>query len=235
MIDTLHRNAFSTTEALIDAFADFATGVLSHALEKHPNVSLVVPGGSTPRAYLPVLASRPLPWHRIAITLSDERWVDTETADSNERLVTQCLLHRLPEKPLFIGLKTPHATPEAAAATIEQRLQAMPQPFTLSVLGLGEDGHIASLFPALKLHETPHTPHLATRRLCLAVNPPIAPMPRISLSLDALAGSEHIAIVVTGKTKRQLLDTLERQPNPAIPLVWLLQRADKPVTVFETD
>ena len=235
MYNTLHRQAFSTTAALIDTFADFAADALTHALEKQHSVSLVVPGGSTPRAYLPALASRSLPWRRIAITLSDERWVDTDTADSNEQLVAQCLLHRLPEKPFFTGLKTPHATPDAAVATVEQRLKVMPQPFTLSVLGLGEDGHIASLFPGLKLHEKPCTPHLAIRRLCLAVPPSIAPVPRISLSLDALADSEQIAIVVTGKAKRQLLDTIERQPNPAIPLVWLLQRVNKPVAVFESD
>ena len=227
----LQRNAYPTIEALAEGFAGFAAGILSTALARQETVSLVVPGGGTPRAYLPALAAQSLPWHRIAITLSDERWVDTGSEHSNEHLVRTCLLERLNLQPHFIGLKTPHDTPEAAIPEIQQRLNTLPQPFTLTVLGLGEDGHIASLFPGLKLHEAAET----MAEHCIAVSPPVAPSPRVSLSLDALASSEHIAVVVKGKTKRQLLNRLENDADPAIPLVWLLQCVRTPVVVFETD
>ncbi|SER64329.1 6-phosphogluconolactonase [Nitrosomonas sp. Nm51] len=228
----LQRNVYTTIDALAQGFAGYAADILSAALIRQETVSLVVPGGSTPRAYLPVLAAQPLPWHRIAITLSDERWVDTGSKDSNERLIRTCLLRHLNAQPHFTGLKTPHGTPEAAVPEIQQRLSAMPQPFTLTVLGLGEDGHTASLFPGLKLHEAAHS---TTEQRCIAVYPPVAPSPRVSLSLDTLAGSAHIAVAVTGKTKRQLLDRLEKNADPAIPLVWLLQRVQTPIAVFEMD
>ncbi|SEM67989.1 6-phosphogluconolactonase [Nitrosomonas marina] len=227
----IQRNTYTTTDALAEGFANYAAEVLRTALTRQQTASLVVPGGSTPRAYLPALAAQTLPWHRIAITLSDERWVDTGLHDSNEHLVRACLLKRLNVQPHFTGLKTPHDTPAAAIPEIEQRLKTLPQPFTLTVLGLGEDGHIASLFPGLELHKTTG---VSTSR-CIAVSPPLAPSHRISLSLDALANSAQIALVVTGKSKRQLLDRIENVADPAIPLVWLLQRARTPVAVFETN
>jgi len=226
------RHFFPNIEALSSRFADYAENILTAALERQQTASLVVPGGNTPRFYLPALARKPLPWNRITITLSDERWVEPTSGDSNERLVKTHLLEHLPENAQFIGLKTRHDRPDAALAEIDQRLQAIPKPFTLTVLGLGEDGHIASLFPGLRLHETSQP---ATENRCIAVHPPIAPSLRISLSLEALASSQHIALVVTGKTKRQLLDTLEKQADPAVPLVWLLQRSGHPITVFEMD
>ncbi|SET11504.1 6-phosphogluconolactonase [Nitrosomonas marina] len=227
----IQRNTYTTTDALADGFANYAAEVLRTALTRQQTASLVVPGGSTPRAYLPALAAQTLPWQRITITLSDERWVDTGLHDSNEHLVRTCLLKRLNVQPHFTGLKTPHEKPEAAIPEIEQRLKTLPQPFTLTVLGLGEDGHIASLFPGLKLHEATHS---SAEQRCIAVYPPVAPSPRVSLSLDALAGSAQIALVATGKVKRQLLDRLKDDADPAIPLVWLLQHARTPVAVFET-
>jgi len=231
-IQRFQRYFFPNIEALSGSFANYAENLLTAALERQQSASLVVPGGNTPRHYLPALARKPLLWNRITITLSDERWVESTSDDSNERLVKTYLLDHLTENTQFIGLKTGHDAPDAALDEIDQRLKAVPQPFTLTVLGLGEDGHIASLFPGLEMHKTSQP---AIEHQCIAVHPPIAPSLRISLSLEAVANSQQIALVVTGKTKRQLLDSIEKQTDPAIPLVWLLQNISKPVTVFEMD
>ncbi len=97
MHNRIHRIAYSNNAELANGFADHAASVLTHALRKQQTASLVVPGGNTPRSYLPVLAAQPLPWSRITITLSDERWVDTDSEDSNERLVRKSLLDQLTE------------------------------------------------------------------------------------------------------------------------------------------
>ena len=223
----IQRRCYPTIAQLAEDFADYAATTLNDNLAKKPAVTLVVPGGNTPRHYLPALAVvRDFPWDKITITLSDERWVGVNDAASNERLVRKNLLEHLPENTHFVGLKTPHQTPAEAIASLHQRLDCLPQPFSLTVLGLGEDGHIASLFPGMD-------PELALH--CIAIDPPIASSPRISLSLNVLASSEHIALVVVGKTKRQLLDHLCENPDPQVPLVWLLQRRKSPVVVFETD
>ena len=232
----MERTYCADIHELAHSFADYAAAVLSKTLTRQETASLVVPGGNTPRFYLPTLAAKSLPWNRITITLSDERWVDTDSENSNEHLVRNHLLVHLPDhvgdQTRFIGLKTGHDTPAEAIPEIQHRLKQIPQPFTLTVLGLGEDGHIASLFPGLKLHEETDEKF---GNLCLAVIPPIAPSPRVSVSLQVLADSEHLALVVTGKNKRQLLNQLTNCFDANIPLAWLLRRSRSPITVFETD
>ncbi len=224
----MQRYYYSNMHHLAMDFADFAATALKDALAKQPKASLVVPGGNTPRHYLPTLGRHLLPWDRITVTLSDERWVDTRTAISNEHLVRKYLLAQMTDQANFIGLKTHHLHPSAAITEIHERLVKIPRPFSLTILGLGEDGHVASLFPGMH-------PDQQTTSLCLAVETPIAPSLRISLTLAALADSHHIALIVTGTTKRRLLDRLNETLDPKIPLVWLLQRSSAPITIFETD
>lgn len=224
----MQRHVFPNIEQLSQAFADFAATTLQNTLAHKPQATLVVPGGNTPRYYLPALAKCALPWDRVTVTLSDERWVDVTDEQSNEHLVKQYLMSHLPSTTRFVGLKTRHDNPSDAIGEIHQRLDKLPLPLSLTVLGLGEDGHIASLFPGMN-------PDLLSRHHCIAVAPPIAPSLRVSLSLDILANSEHIALVVTGKNKRRLLDQLCENPDSKLPITWLLQYAHSPVTVFETD
>ncbi|MBY0499964.1 MAG: 6-phosphogluconolactonase [Nitrosomonas sp.] len=224
----MHRHAYPDIESLSQGFADFAATTLKNTLTRKPQATLVVPGGSTPRHYLPALAKCQLPWDRITITLSDERWVDVNNEQSNEQLVKKYLMAHLPPNTSFVGLKIQHENPFDAVDTIHQRLDQLPLPLSLTVLGLGEDGHIASLFPGMN-------PDFLSTHHCIAVAPPIAPSLRVSLSLEMLARSENIVLVAAGKAKSRLLDQLSKHPNPKLPLVWLLQRTHVPITVFETE
>ena len=224
----MQRHVFQNVEQLSQAFADFAETTLQNTLAHKPQATLVVPGGNTPRYYLPALAKCKLLWDRITVTLSDERWVDVTDEQSNEHLVKKHLMSHLPANTRFVGLKTHHDNPFDAIDEIHQRLDKLPLPLSLTVLGLGEDGHIASLFPGMN-------PDLHSRHHCIAAVPPIAPSLRVSLSLAILAESENIALVVTGKSKRRLLDSLNKHPDPKLPITWLLHCTQSPVTVFETD
>jgi 6-phosphogluconolactonase len=224
----MQRHTFPDIESLSRSFAQYVETALHNTLSSKPHATLALPGGNTPRHYLPALAQCALPWDRITVTLSDERWVDVDNEQSNECLVKQCLMNRLPANAHFAGLKTQHDNPFDAIDEIHQCLDGLPLPLSLTVLGLGEDGHIASLFPGMN-------PDLLSTHHCIAVAPPIAPSPRVSLSLAMLAKSEQIALVVTGKNKRRLLDQLSEHPDPKLPIVWLLQRTQAPVMVFEAD
>ncbi|MBX9893882.1 MAG: 6-phosphogluconolactonase [Nitrosomonas sp.] len=224
----LQRKVFPGIEALSQGFADFAATALQNTLRRKPQATLVVPGGGTPRHYLPELAKCSLPWERITVTLSDERWVDVNDEQSNEKLVKQYLLSHLPANTPFVGLKTDHDNPFDAIETVQQRLDRLPLPLSLTVLGLGEDGHIASLFPGMN-------PDSLSAQHCVAIAPPIAPSLRMSLSLEMLASSEQIVLVVTGEGKRRLLDRMSDNPDSKLPIVWLLQRTQALVRIFETD
>jgi 6-phosphogluconolactonase len=225
----IQRHYCANLNQLAADFTDYSATILRDALAKHRKISLVVPGGNTPRHYLPLLGRQALRWQDVVVTLSDERWVDASTAASNERLINQHFLAYMPEPADFVGLKTDHDKPEQAIETVNRRLVNTPIPFNLTVLGLGEDGHIASLFPGMD-------PDIESDFLCVAVEPPVAPSPRISLSLPLLARSRNIIIVVTGATKRQLINELTRSaPDQKIPFVWLMLHSHSPIIIFETD
>ncbi|MBX9637636.1 MAG: 6-phosphogluconolactonase [Nitrosomonas sp.] len=224
----MQRRVYPDIESLSQGFAEFAAATLRDTLSHKPQATLVVPGGSTPRHYLPALAKCKLPWDRITVTLSDERWVDVNDDQSNEKLIKQHLLSHLPANTPFVGLKTAHDNPFDAIEALHQRLDSLPLPVSLTVLGLGEDGHIASLFPGMN-------PDSLSAHHCIAVAPPIAPSLRISLSLKLLAESEQIVLVVTGDSKQRLLDRVSENPDSNLPIVWLMQRTKSAVTIFETD
>lgn len=224
----MQRYSFPDIASLSHSLAHHAETALLHTLNHQQQATLAVPGGNTPHHYLPALAKCALPWDRITVTLTDERWVDTDDEQSNERLVQHFLMQYLPKNAHFVGLKTDHPDPFAAEETVHQQLSTLPLPLSMTLLGLGEDGHIASLFPGMN-------PEITTTRHCVAVAPPIAPSPRISLSLTLLAQSEQIALVVTDLNKRMLLDRLTKLPDSQLPIVWLLKRTQIPVIVFETN
>lgn len=220
------RHYFGEPCKLVDGIARFAATSLLESLANKNFASLVLPGGKTPRLFLPQLGKLNLPWERVQLTLSDERWVSTTNPDSNEKQLREIFLKGMSSAPRFIPLKTDHAHPKEALSIIDAHLAGMSLPFDLAILGIGEDGHIASLFPGMTLDS--HEAHL-----CQIATPPAAPSLRISLSFRTLVEARQVAFVILGKSKRQLLDRLLSSMDETIPFVKLLQH--RSVTVFESD
>lgn len=224
----LERRRYENINTLSTAVADFAADRLHTALQQNDVTSLVIPGGSTPKFYLPTLARLPINWQKVMITLSDERWVDTRSQDSNEFLVRNYFLNHMNREAHFISLKTTHDHPSLALLTINDRLSQLPLPINLAILGLGEDGHIASIFPG-------HSINSASNSLCEVAVPPIAPSIRISLAFSLLASSDHIIVVVTGQNKKKRLEQFIDSQDPQIPFIRLVQQTHSPITIFESN
>jgi len=109
--------------------------------------SLILTGGTTVRPFLRSLSQLDLDWSKVTVILSDERWVSLDNDRSNEKQLQELFLSQVSRQPNYIRLKTEAATPEAAIPDLEKKIASIPQPVTCSLLSMGADGHVASLFP----------------------------------------------------------------------------------------
>ncbi|MEM9292914.1 MAG: 6-phosphogluconolactonase [Acidobacteriota bacterium] len=194
---------YDDTTQLANALADRTIQELQAALETRGEASLVISGGSTPVPYFTELRRRELSWHNVWVTLADERWVSPDHADSNERLIREHLLQDQARDARFVPLKNVEPTPEEGVQATEEALVQVPRPFDFVVLGMGLDGHTASLFPHTT--ELNAALDLDTHRLCIASIPPRAPHARLSLTLAPLCRSRAVVLHVTGEAKRKVL------------------------------
>lgn len=199
-------------QALAEALAERVADDLRRAVEHRGTASLVVSGGSTPRPFFEALSRRSLPWSAVRVTLADERWVPADHPDSNERLVREHLLQGAASDATLVGLVTPPETPEEGREACETRLEAIERPYDVVVLGLGEDGHTASLFP--EADQLAAGLDLETTRTCLAVRPSAAPHARMSLTLPTLLDCRRLVLHITGERKWQVYQQAQ-EPGPA--------------------
>jgi len=230
---SLEFHEFTDTAALDAALADFVIARLSAGLAERGRASLVVSGGRTPRGFFARLAAADLDWSRVGITLADDRWVPPDHADSNERGVREHLLIGPVAAARFVPLYDGSATPEAGCAAFRAGLATLAQPFDVLILGMGGDGHTASLFPDAA--EIGAGLDLANDADCLAVHPTQAPHARLSLTRRRLLDSRCLVLHVTGLDKREVLErALADGPVAEYPIRLALHQDDAPLHVFRT-
>lgn len=228
---TLRLYVLDDPEALARAVTAAVHEAVLQAVRERGTASLVVTGGSTPRLYYPLIAALDLPWSQVHVTLSDERQVPPGHAESNEGLVRQLLLQGPASAAHFTPLYGGEDGAQASLAGAIQRLQPLPRPFDLVLLGLGADSHLASLFPGALGVEAALDPE--GQALACTVTPPpgVTPaLPRLSLTLAALLDSRRILFAAQGPDKRDAFEraALGRWPLPS-PVQALARHAKQPV------
>lgn len=137
---------YRTPALLADGLANDVAEQLRAAISARGEATLVVSGGRSPVAFFQNLAKQGLDWSKVTITLADERWVPVEHADSNAGLLKQYLLQGPAAKAKFLSLYSAAANLEDAARQADRLLAELPA-IDVLVLGMGDDGHTASLFP----------------------------------------------------------------------------------------
>lgn len=210
---------YPTPAALADAAAHAIEARLAEALRTAGRASLVGTGGRSPAPVYDRLAASAIDWARVVVTLSDERCVPEDSPDSNAGLLRAHLLKGAAAKAHLLPL-WPEPDPRALAALA---------PFDAVMLGMGEDGHVASLIPG----DPGLAEALTTDRLMVPVpeglgKPPLA---RISLTLSALSQSRAIFLLIAGKAKREVIE--RAQAGEDLPVARLLG-LPVPVRVFWT-
>jgi len=218
--------------ALAEALAEAISKRLVDAINTQGEASLVVSGGSTPKPLFEALRKTDLDWSKVTVTLADERWVPESDGDSNAAFVKNTLLQEKASAANFISLFVDGATPEEGVSQVHTRLQAIAQPFTVLVLGMGGDGHTASLFP-----DAPGTAEamVETDSLVSIVKPTTVPQARITLTLPALMNTPCQLLHITGAEKRALLDgVLENPSASSYPIAKFLQPDNERISVYTT-
>jgi 6-phosphogluconolactonase len=190
---------FADSDLLSRALSRQLAANLSMAIAARGLASLVVSGGKSPIKLFERLRAESLDWSRVCVALVDERWVDPTDPESNEKLVRDVLLKESAAAARFIGLKNGAPTPDLGAVSAWETFARVPRPFDAVVLGMGDDGHTASLFP--RSPNLPSALNAAAVAGCVGMWSPVAPHPRLSLNLSALLDSRRIVLLITGAQK----------------------------------
>lgn len=222
---------FDDPDALAGAMAREIAALLETAIAERGEALLAVSGGRSPKALFRALSRCALDWSRVTVTLVDERWVPEDSAASNARLVREYLLQRYATEARFQGLWSAAPDSQQGAEAAEAHLRSLPLPFDALVLGMGEDGHTASLIPGGDSLGQALDPQ--GERLCLALRAPGNEHPRLTLTLPALLCARHIFLLIAGEAKWRVFEKALREgPVAALPVRALLHQSRVPVTVY---
>lgn len=192
--------------------------------------TLVVSGGSTPVPFFKALSDTKLEWNSVTVLLADERWVGPEHPDSNERFVRQHLLINEAGTARFVSLKNDAATPEDGWSEAEKAMAEVKRPFDVVILGMGEDGHTASLFP--QADGLDKAIAKGCGRATWPMNPISVEQARMTLTLDCLLDTRHLYLHITGDEKRAVYRKAATVDPAVYPIAAVIKAAADRLKVY---
>lgn len=227
---------FENRAAMIAALQVECEKALRTAVEENGEATFMVSGGSTPEPLYKAMSQSDLPWDSIYVALVDERWVDFNHDKSNEAFIVKHLIQNKAAATHLVGMKNEAVTAAIGLEDCEAVYQQLAQPFDVTILGMGSDGHTASLFP--------HAPGLVdalnpeSSQLCTAINAIQSEVTgsiteRMTLTLAGLLKSKLLVLLITGEEKLSVLRAAQAGSDiAAMPIRAVLQQEQVPVLVY---
>lgn len=232
----IEERFFADKIQLTRALTSRCAGALEAAIQARGRASFLVSGGSTPEPVYRALGEWPLPWARVGIALVDERWVDRGQEGSNYSFISDSLLRGAAARASLLSMKNDAATAAAGWAACEDAYRAIPRPYDLCILGMGSDGHTASLFPRAEGLEAALEP--TGERLCAPITARKSAVTgafteRMTLTLGAMLQARAIKLLFTGEEKLQVYrQACSGGDEIAMPVRAILKQQSVPVTVY---
>ena len=221
---------YDSIEEMADAVAGDVGFIVESALDARNASLIAVPGGTTPLPILDKLSKRDLPWKRVTIIPTDERLVPMDDERSNVRAIAKAFL---PSGARVIPIAADIADYRLAGNSADARLQDLPWPPDLVWLGMGKDGHTASIFTGPDLQDALDAPK--ARRAVGVMPDPLpadAPVARVSLTRAAILSARTILITITGDDKRALLEqAIADGQSSKLPIGRVLAEAEQPIDI----
>ena len=196
MLQRSHWHTFDTADQVAEAACQHILTAAARAIQNRGHFKLVLAGGSTPEKVYSLLAKSNADWKNWWIYYGDERCLPVDDTERNSSIACRTLLDHvaIPSTQIFT---IPAELGNEAAAAAYHEVVATALPFDMVLLGMGEDGHTASLFPG-------HT-HDETQLTHAVYNSPKAPPERVTISAKALSTSEEVLFLITGTNKRDIV------------------------------
>lgn len=220
---------FEHNAKLIEDLAARIIDSLESGIKENGSASLVVSGGSTPKTLFALLSKQEIDWSKVSITLADERCVPQADEASNARLLRENLLQNKAAAAIFIPLFEDQQSPEEAAIDSSKKLANI-KTYDALILGMGQDGHTASLFPkATNLSDALDD----SADNCLAIEPVTNPITRITQSKQKLLNSKFIVFHLVGKDKIDILNDVMNDTNKIqFPSSHFIHQNNVPVDIY---
>lgn len=221
---------YDSVEEMADAVAGDVGFIVESAVDARNASLIALPGGSAFQTVFQALAAKKLPWKQLTIIPTDERLVPMDDERSNVRGIAKIFL---PNGARVIPIAADIADYKLAGNSADARLQDLPWPPDLVWLGMGDDGHTASLFAGPDLQDALDAPK--ARRAVGVMPDPMpqdAPVARVTLTRAAILSARTILITITGDGKRKLLEgAIEDGHSSKLPIGRLLAEVDQPIDI----
>ena len=230
-MENLRENIFTNKAKLELELAEEISQKLDLELKNKGEANLLVSGGSTPKKLYEILSNKKIDWKNVSIGLIDERFVATNSEESNELLIKNTLLKNNAADAKFIGLVFNLDDYQENLNITISKNKPFCKSITCSILGMGLDGHTASLFPNSEEIYTDDS--IFGDKIIINTKASSEPRKRISYTKSKILSSKHLFLYFNGKEKLDVFNSAKESNNPSLkPISAFIHQNKKTLNVF---